>query len=73
MNRSNSVLLKKAGAGHFTECAPGFLSRFHWRFLAQKFIFYGYQKVKQVSKFVFFFIPSFFNGQNKIFLDQSKK
>ena len=37
------VLLKKAGAGHFTENAPGFLSRFHWRFLAKNLIFYGYQ------------------------------
>ena len=48
------VLLKKAGAGHFTESAPGFLSRFHWWFLAQNLIFYGYQKsseFKHVSKF----------------------
>ena len=39
-----TLLLKKAGAGHFTKCAPGFLSRFHWRFLAQNLIFYVYQK-----------------------------
>ena len=39
-----AVLLKKAGAGHFTECAPGFLSRFHQRFLAQNLIFYVHQK-----------------------------
>ena len=38
------VLLKKTGAGHFTKCAPGFLSRFHWGFLAQNLIFYVYQK-----------------------------
>ena len=38
------VLLKKAGAGHFTESVPGFLRRFHWRFLAQNLIFYMYQK-----------------------------
>ena len=42
------VLLKKAGAGHFTESAPGFLSRFHWRFLAQNLIFYVHQKKFEV-------------------------
>ena len=39
------VLLKIPGAPLSKRSAPGFLSRFHWRFLAQKFIFYGYQKV----------------------------
>ena len=38
------VLLKKACAGHFTEGAPEFLRRFHWRFLAQNLIFQVYHK-----------------------------
>ena len=45
------VLLKKAGAGHFTESAPGFLSRFHWRFLAQNLIFVGIKKVQNLSMY----------------------